>query len=120
MDMKKGKKKIGYLESLIKSNTGNSSKSFALVLSAIIGGLLGLVIGFILIYDVIKDGTVDTNLEQLAWFLVSAGAYMFGGGFNKVLAERYEDKVRNHKEYSENESSEEYNDDDKCECYDED
>lgn len=95
-------KKIGFLESLVKSNTGNSSKSFALVLSAIVGGLIGLVICFILVYDVIVDGQVDTNLDQLAWFLASAGAYMFGGGFNKVLSERYEDKVKNYKEYVEN------------------
>ena len=110
--MKTRNKKPGFLESLVKSNTGNSSKSFALVLSAIVGGLIGLVICFILVYDVIVDGKVDTNLDQLAWFLASAGAYMFGGGFNKVLAEKYEDKVRNHKEYVENnnEDDSEYED----------
>ena len=77
-----------YLKSLIKSGTGDSSKSFALVLSAIIGALLGICICFILIFDVAKDGVVDTSLGDLGIFLMAVGVFMVGGGFSKTITEK--------------------------------
>ena len=82
-----------YLGSLIRSNTGNSSKSFGLVLSAIIGALMGLAVTVCLIWDVSVDGKVDTNLGDLGVFVLCIGAYTFGSGANKMLAEIREDKV---------------------------
>ena len=77
-----------YLKSLIKSGTGDSSKSFALVLSAIIGALLGLCICFILVFDVAMDGVVDTSLGDLGVFLMAVGVFMVGGGFSKTITEK--------------------------------
>ena len=77
-----------YLKSLIKSGTGDSSKSFALVLSAIVGALLGLCISFVLIYDVVVDGVINTNLGELGVFLMAVGVFMVGGGFSKTLTEK--------------------------------
>ena len=78
---------IDYLKKLIRNNTGESSKSFGLVLSAIVGGLIGLTVCTVLIVDVVKDGKVETDLSELGWFLMCSAAYMFGGGLNKTLSE---------------------------------
>ena len=78
---------INYLKKLIRNNTGESSKSFGLVLSAIVGGLIGLTVCTVLIVDVVKDGKVETDLSELGWFLMCSAAYMFGGGLNKTLSE---------------------------------
>lgn len=78
-----------YLKSLIKSGTGDSSKSFSLVLSAIIGALIGLCISFILIFDVVSDGVVNTDLSELGVFLMAVGVFMVGGGFSKTMTEKF-------------------------------
>lgn len=70
-----------YLRTLIKADTPDSSKSFALVTSVMVGGFLGLCVGFCLVWDVCKDGKVDSDLDGLSWFLG-------GGGINKALAGR--------------------------------
>ena len=82
-----------YLGKLIKSNTGHSSKSFGLVLSAIVGALMGLAVVFALIWDVAKDGTINTDLSDLGVFVLCIGAYTFGSGANKMLSEIGEDKA---------------------------
>lgn len=81
------RKTISYLESLIQPDSGNSSKSFGLVLSVLIGGLIGICVCVALMYDVFSDGAVDTNLEGLGWFLLCSGAYMLGGGLNKTIVD---------------------------------
>lgn len=82
-----------YLGKLIKNNTGHSSKSFGLVLSAIVGALMGLAIVFALVWDVSKDGVIDTDLGDLGVFVLCIGAYTFGSGANKMLSEIGEDKA---------------------------
>ena len=76
-----------YLRQLIKTGTGESSKAFSLVLSAIIGALIGLCVCFVLIYDVVTDGTVSTSLNELGVFLLCTGVYMVGGATSKVISE---------------------------------
>lgn len=78
---------IKYLKSLIQPHSGNSSKSFALLISSIMGAILTLCVGFILIYDVVDDGTVDTSLTDLGWFLLSIGAYSLGSGAGKIVTD---------------------------------
>lgn len=77
-----------YLKTLIKADTPDSSKSFALVVSVLVGAFLGLCVAFCLVWDVCKDGKVDTDLEGLAWFLGGVAFFMAGGGINKALATR--------------------------------
>lgn len=83
---------FAYLKSLIQTNTGHSSKSFALVISAIVGGLLAACVGFCIIYDVVIDGIVDTNLDELGWFLLCIGVYSFGSGAGKVITDTFSKK----------------------------
>ena len=81
-------KVIEYIKSLIKANTLDSSKSFALVLSVIVGALIGLCVCFCLIWDVCSNGYLKTDLDSLGIFLLCAGGFMAGGGLNKALSER--------------------------------
>ncbi len=78
-----------YFRSLVKSGTLDSSKSFALLLSVIIGAIIGLVVCFCLIWDVVTNGYIKTNLNELGVFLLCAGGFMVGGGINKVFGEKY-------------------------------
>lgn len=77
-----------YLKSLIRANSYDSSKSFALVLSVLVGALIGLCVCFCLVWDVCSNGHLETDLEGLGIFLLCVGAYMAGGGVNKAFSER--------------------------------
>lgn len=81
-------KAIEYIKSLIKANTLDSSKSFSLVLSVLVGALIGLCVCFCLIWDVCSNGFLKTDLDSLGIFLLCAGGFMAGGGASKVFAER--------------------------------
>lgn len=87
-----------YLKSLTKTGSGDSSRSFALVLSAVVGALIGLCICFVLIYDVVSDGVVSTSLSELGLFLMSVGVFMVGGSFSKTLTENLGKNVPKKKE----------------------
>lgn len=85
---------ISYMKSLATTGSGNSSKSFALLLSAIVGALMGLCICFILIYDVAVDGVINTDLDKLGWFLLCTGAYSFGAGAGKIITDSLGTKTK--------------------------
>ncbi len=66
-----------YLKSLIRANTLDSSKSFALVLSSIVGALIGLCVCFCLIWDVCVNGSLKTDLAFWGClFSVSAASWL--------------------------------------------
>lgn len=83
-----------YLKSLIRADTLDSSKSFALLLSVCIGALTGLCVCFCLVWDVCTNGYVKTDLDGMGVFLLCVGGFMAGGGLNKALSDR---KVKNEK-----------------------
>lgn len=83
-----------YLKSLIRANTLDSSKSFALVLSSIIGALVGLSVCFCLIWDVCTNGYIRTDLDALGLFVLCIGGFMAGGGINKAISERKRNNVK--------------------------
>lgn len=88
-------KVIEYIKSLIKANTLDSSKSFALVLSVLVGALIGICVCFCLIWDVCSNGYLKTDLDSLGIFLLCAGGFMAGGGVNKALSERIKTRKTN-------------------------
>ena len=81
-----------YLKSLIQKGTPDSAKSFALVVSVVVGFLLGLCICFILVYDVLANGYLKTDLTELGFFLLCISGYVAGSGVNEALADRYKAK----------------------------
>lgn len=77
-----------YLKSLVRADSFDSSKSFAMLLSVCIGALIGLCVCFCLIWDVCTNGYLKTDLDGLGIFLLCVGGFMAGGGINKALSER--------------------------------
>ena len=82
-----------YFKSLSGSKTGNSVKSFSLLVSTIISGLLGLGVLYVLIYDVMYDGMVNTDLDKLTFFMIGIGCYVGGSGVPKIFGEKFESNV---------------------------
>ena len=51
------KRMTEYLKSLVRADTLDSSKSFAMLLSVCIGALIGLCVCFCLVWDVCANGS---------------------------------------------------------------
>lgn len=83
-----------YLKSLVKADTLDSSKSFALVLSSMVGALAGLCVCFCLVWDVCANGYLKTDLDALGLFMLCVGGFMAGGGINKALSERKRENAK--------------------------
>lgn len=79
---------LKFMLSLIRNDTGNSSKSYSLVLAASVGALIGITIAICLFIDVYRNGSIQTDLDGLGIFLLCVGGYMAGGGLNKMVSER--------------------------------
>ena len=77
-----------YLKIQIMANRLDSRKSFALVLSILVGAFVGLCVGFCLIWDVCTNGYLKTDLDALGVFMLCIGGFMAGGGLNKAIFER--------------------------------
>ena len=76
-----------YLKSLIKVNSGDSSKSFALLCSVLSGVQIALCTSFCMIWDVCSNDYIKTDLDKLGTFLVCVGLFMVGGGINKAVGD---------------------------------
>lgn len=98
-----------YFRSLTKDGTGDSSKSFALVLSAIVGAFIAVIIGVVLLVDVISDGVVTTDMMDLGFLLISDGVFMIGGATSKTLVDRIEMTKKKKKVTTETDNDEGYN-----------
>jgi hypothetical protein len=85
---------IKYLGSLIKNDTGNSSKSFALVSSTVLSFIIGLCIGSVIVYDGFRDGVIDTDLEKAGIFMICVGSCIAASGVPKIFGERAEGRHR--------------------------
>ena len=46
-----------------------------------------LAVTFVLVWDVVSDGIIDTDLSKLGIFVLCIGCYTFGSGANKMLSE---------------------------------
>lgn len=76
-----------YLRSLIKTGTGDSSKSFFLVVVTLIGAYLLFVMSGVVIYDCLMDGQVDTPLGGVAEIIAAITALLGSAGACKVYAD---------------------------------
>lgn len=77
-----------YLGSLVRNDTGNSSKSFALVMSTVMSFIMTLLVGGILLYDVYCNGYIRTDLESLAIFMICVYSGVPASGIPKIFGER--------------------------------
>lgn len=79
---------VKYFSSFPSILSENSTKLLALFISAITGGfLVAIIIPFILIWDVVTNGHVTTDLLELGIFLLCVGGFIFGAGANVKVPE---------------------------------
>lgn len=83
-------KLLSYLGALVRNNSGVSSKSFFLVSITIIGCFLLIVVGFVLLWEVIHNGTIQTDLNGLATFVAAIVGVFTSAGVTKAWSERSE------------------------------
>lgn len=88
---------FSYLKSVMQDDSLDSSKSFALVISVITGSIMCICVCFVMIYDVISNGFLKTDINDLGIFLLCIGGYVAGGGVNKALTENISGKIRKKK-----------------------
>lgn len=82
------KKFVEYIKLLIKSNNGDSSKSFFLVSVTLTGILLLLICGLVLIIDVCCTGYIITDLYGIATVIASIASLFGAVGWTKVAGEK--------------------------------
>ena len=75
------------IKSSIDERSSISVNDITLLASATIGFIIGLVVCFVLVYDVTYDGKIDTDLLDLGIFLASGGAYIVGSGMPKAIVD---------------------------------
>lgn len=78
------------LKDLVRNNSGTSSKSFFLVAVTLIGCLLLLIVGFVLLYEVICNHTIHTDLTGLAALVGSIASLFATAGITKAWGEKNE------------------------------
>ena len=77
-----------YIKSLVGTDTGNSSKSFALVMSTITSFIVSMFMCGILAYDVYCNGYIKTDLESAGIFMICVGSCVAASGVPKIFGER--------------------------------
>lgn len=84
-----------YLKSLIQKGTPDNSKSFSMVVSVLVGFITGLCICFVLIYDVVTNGYIKTDLIDLGMFSLCVGGYITGSSLAGIFEDKYNSKIKN-------------------------
>ena len=81
---------MGFLRNIKTSIDDNSTmnvSNISLLVSSFIGFLLGLVMCFVLIYDVVTNGYIKTDLTDAGIFLLCSGGYIAGSGVPKTIVD---------------------------------
>jgi hypothetical protein len=84
-----------FIGDLIRTNSGTSSKAFFLVAVTTVGCFLLLACGFVLVFEVIRTGTIHTNLNGLAAFVGAIAGLFATAGATKAFGERNEKNINN-------------------------
>lgn len=77
----------------VDDNSTLSVNSIALLTSTLIGAIIGLTMCFVLIYDVVTNGYLKTDLIDAGIFLLSSGGYILGSGMPKTIVDT---KINSH------------------------
>ena len=81
---------MGFLRNIKTSIDDQSSinvNNISLLVSSFIGFLLGLVMCFVLVYDVVTNGYIKTDLTDAGIFLLCSGGYIAGSGIPKSIVD---------------------------------
>ena len=86
---------FGYLKSLIQKGTPDNAKSFSMVVSVVVGFITGLCICFVLVYDVVTNGYIKTDLIDLGMFSLCVGGYITGSSLAGIFEDKYRNQIHN-------------------------
>lgn len=75
------------IKSAIDDKSSMSVNSISVLASAFMTLVIGLTACFVLIYDVTYDGKVDTDMSDLAWFIVASSSCILGSGLPKAYTD---------------------------------
>ena len=84
-----------FLKDLLTSNSGLSSKAFFLVSVTLAGCVILLAVAFVLVFEVVKSGTIRTDLGGLAAFIGAVAGLFATAGATKAFGERNENNINN-------------------------
>jgi H+/Cl- antiporter ClcA len=101
---------MNFLRSLININSADSSRSFTLVVSSFISILIGVIICFAIVWDVIHNDYIKTDMENVGIFMLCLGGYVAGSSVSKVFPNKLKGtKAGEYMETTENDDKEEIN-----------
>jgi hypothetical protein len=75
------------IKSAIDDKSSMSVNSISVLASAFMTVIIGLSACFVIIYDVTYDGKVDTDMSDLAWFVVASSTCILGSGLPKAYTD---------------------------------
>ena len=78
---------IRNIKNSIDDKSSMSVNSITLLVSALMGVIIGIVICFVLVYDVTYDGKLDSDVNDLAFFLLASGGYIASSGIPKAYVD---------------------------------
>lgn len=80
-------KSKGKKDKMLTNGTGVSIKSWLVYVVGITCIILLLPIPFVLLYDVLYDGVVDTNISDIASYVTAIGVVLISGVLPKAIGE---------------------------------
>ena len=99
-----------YLKQLGETDSGQSSKAFAVVVSTIISGLMGLTLCGVIAYDVYVDGKVDSDMQDMGILMLCMGGFVGGSSVSKIFGDQAEERGRRYRKPHGIHGEEEYDD----------
>jgi len=88
------KSTVKYFKLLIKNNTGISSKSFVMILSAITGTIFIFSMLFLLFVDMFSDRQINSDMFGIAAIITAIGTFIGTVFWAKVRSERNDSYVQ--------------------------
>lgn len=78
---------FGNIKTAIDDKSSMSVNSISVLASSFMTLIIGLSACFVIIYDVTYDGKVDTDMSDLAWFVVASSTCILGSGIPKAYTD---------------------------------
>lgn len=81
---------MGFLRNIKESINDKSTfnvDAIALLTSAFVGLIVGVTVCFVMIYDVLYDGMLSSDVSELSWMLIASGIYITGSGIPKTIVD---------------------------------
>jgi MFS-type transporter involved in bile tolerance (Atg22 family) len=82
---------------LLSNNTGYSIKSWFLYGVTIVGLALLIVVGFVMMWDVLQDGKVESDISNIAEVITAIAGLFVAAGLPKIVGEIMERRKNNDK-----------------------